>query len=284
MEHMKWIRKWPRAAIALGAVGVTVGVGTVAAQSGQLPWWEDTGVAFAADVVTTDGSVAIGAIANASGSLRKAKAKFPTTGEYIGCSVSALPDNGQFLTCVARTASGATLSCSSSYPGSSLTLPEQSTLAAAASINADSFVHFQAFNNGGGCAMVSVSNSSADFLVSEGGGTGGVQGCNEANSTSIGAFGGNLVTVPNDACVKVTQFAKPFWTYGPNRTMQLQNGGGTTSYPLNYEYAQSCTSAGGIGTFSGVWHDQFLPGLSDACPLFIKLKGSGSGTVKLKYY
>jgi hypothetical protein len=82
----------------------------------------------------------------------------------------------------------------------------------------------------------------------------------------------------------VTEFAQPNFPYGPNRTMQLQAPAGTTTFPLPYEFEQTCTSAAGGGSISALWHDQYRPGLSDACQLYIKLGGDGSGTIALAYF
>jgi hypothetical protein len=266
----------------MAAASVALGVGTVAAQSSE-PWWTETDIADSADVVTMDGSVAVNANL-ATGHIKKAAANYPDTGEYIGCVITTAPGDGQFLTCAARDADGGELTCDSIYGDGPVefTQREQTAILAAASINENSFIGFSVVS--GECDTVTVSNSSADFLASEGGGTGGVEECDLNNSVNLGAFGGSSVSVPNDACAKVVQFAQPFWNYGPGRTMQLQNPSGTTSYPLDYEYAQACTGASGSGTFDSGWDDQYLPGISDQCPLFIKLKGNGSGTFGLNYY
>ncbi len=273
-----------KAIAATGAACLLI-AGTVAAQSGGEPWWIEADIASPIDVVTQDGSVAISTL-GFSGSLAKAKANYPETGEYIGCTMTALPDNGQLVRCAARTASGETLSCESLYLGSELDFRKALTLTAAQSINADSFIVVSVEEDGEDCLSITVSNSSADFLVLEGGGTGdgGVESCNMSNSVNLGAFGGSPKSVPNDGCAVVTQFAQPFFQYGPNRTMQLQNPSGSTGYPLQYEYKQSCTGASGTGTFNATWHDQFLPGMNDQCPLYIKLEGNGSGNISLSYF
>ncbi len=280
-------KRWSLKATAMTVSVVLLGVGTVAAQSTGGPWWVTSGLVFVVDATApADGRVVIDTDWGFSGSVAKAKANYPDTGEYIGCTVSSIPDDGQFLRCAARNAAGETAYCDSLYEGSALDLRKIGILNAAASINADSFitVRFNISGNGGDCDEVTISNTSADFLVYEGGGTGGVASCNMGNSTNLGAFGSAPVTVPNDACVVVTQFAQPWFSYGPNRTMQLQNAAGSTAYPLGYEYDQSCTGASGSGSFNFEWNDQYLPGLSDECALFIKLDGDGSGDVALKYY
>jgi len=272
-------------AIQLSTGVVLLMVGAVAAQVIEEPWWTEWDIADSADVVTMDGSVAVNLGAQlATGSILKAKANYPTTGEYIGCSVTAIPDNGQFLTCVARDAAGEQLFCESIIAAgpTDFTLRQQTILMAAASINENSFMGFSAA--GGECTSVTVSNSSADFLAAGSGSGGGVESCTSNNSIDLGAFGSAPVSVVNDSCVTVTQFAQPNFPYGPNRTMQLQNPAGTTAYPLAYEFQQTCTGAAGEGSFAAGWNDQYLPGLSDACPLYIKLGGDGSGTIELAYF
>jgi hypothetical protein len=66
--------------------------------------------------------------------------------------------------------------------------------------------------------------------------------------------------------------------------MQLQNPSGSTSYPLSYQYKQTCTGAAGSGAFDHPWDDQYLPGMDDDCPLFIKLQGGGAASISLNYY
>jgi hypothetical protein len=266
----------------MAAASVALGVGTVAAQSSE-PWWTETDIADSADVVTMDGSVAVNANL-ATGHIKKAAANYPDTGEYIGCVITTAPGDGQFLTCAARDADGGELTCDSIYGDGPVefTQREQTAILAAASINENSFIGFSVVS--GECDTVTVSNSSADFLASEGGGTGGVEDCTVSNSVNLGAFGGPAVSVPNDSCAAVVQFAQPFWNYGPGRTLQLQNPAGNTAYPLSYEYKQACTGANGTGTFNATWDNQYLPGISDQCPLFIKLNGPGSSSITLNYF
>lgn len=271
-------RKWSRKATAASVGLALLGGGTVAAQSME-PWWISTDLAPAAVVSVQNGAVAINSSGGLfSGSIARAKSKFDTTGEYIGCNVTSFGDNGQFINCAARNAQGQTASCESVFLGSTLTFAQTAMLSAAMNINADSYVLVS--HNGGNCQSITVSNTSANFLVNEG----GVASCNAGNSVDIGAFSGSAVSVPNNGCAKVTKFAKPYFPYGPGRTMQLQNPSGTTSYPLSYEYSQSCTGAYGAGSFTAVWNDQFLPGISDACTLYIKFFGNGSGSISLKYF
>lgn len=281
---MRWTRKGTRIALGVVAASMVLGVGTVAAQSSE-PWWTEYDIADSADVVTMDGSVAVN-LNQATGSLRKARENFPDTGEFIGCVITTAPDDGQFITCAARDADGEELRCDSGFGtgANDYTRREQAAILAAASIDENSFIGFGTDGPDDECFFITVSNSSVDFLANEGGGTGGVGECDQDNSVNLGAFGSFPRSVPNDGCATVVQFAQPWWNYGPGRTMQLQNPGGTTQYPVDYEYAQQCTGASGAGTFESEWDDQYLPGLSDECPLYIKLLGDGGGTISLKYY
>ena len=65
--------------------------------------------------------------------------------------------------------------------------------------------------------------------------------------------------------------------------MQPQTPSGATTYSVSYEYLQSCTSASGSDSFDGPWDDQYLSGISGACPLSIKLGGDGAGTLEVSY-
>lgn len=278
-------KRGSQVAIGVTAAVLGVGVGTVAAQSMGTPWWTQTGLVVPADVTVNDGSVSVYGTAF-SGSIAKAKANFPTTGEYIGCKVTAVANNGQTIECAARDADGVTGSCFLNVTDANLGRREAVFINTISSIGPDSYVTIDYNGGTGQCLAVSLSQTSADFLAFEGGngGGGGVSECEQSNSTNLGGFGGSGAAVNDAGCAMVAQFAQPFFSYGPDRTMQLQNPAGTTSYPLAYEYAQSCTGASGSGTFDAAWDDQFLPGLSDACPLYIKLGGSGAGTITLSYF
>jgi hypothetical protein len=264
-----------------------LGLGTVAAQSQQpTPWWHDvfqTGPIFGHSergevTISTDGPLPYFVM---SGNLGKAKQLFPTTGEYIGCQIFSDPNDGQFITCAARDAEGGTLECTSIYVQSTFLLREHMLLNAAVNLTDSHYVVVNVDPLTQECLSVQVMASSADFLADGGPSTPG--DCNELNAVDLGGFGGPPVSVPTDACVSVSQFAQPDWSYGPNRTMQLQNSAGS-GYPVTYEYVQSCTGASGSGQFDGNFDDQYLPGLSDACPLFIKLLGDGNASLSLRYW
>jgi hypothetical protein len=215
-----------------------------------------------------------------SGNLGKARQAFETTGEYIGCQIITDVTDGQFITCAARDELGNTLECTTIFTAGEFMQREQMLLNAGLSLTDSHYVSVTVDPNNFRCISLQVLASSADFLAD---GEPPLAQCTEADSIDLGAFGGSPVTVPNNACVKVTQFAQPNWTYGPGRTMQVQSSGGT-SYPVGYEYTQSCTGASGAGQFDSAFDDQYLPGLSDQCPLFIKLMGSGSGSITLRYW
>ena len=281
---MKLTKRWSRTATACAAGAIALGIGTVAAQSQGDPWWYDvfqTGPLFAQ---SEEGEVRVAfntvfGFHLMSGNLGRAKQEFPDTGEYIGCQVFSDPNDGQFLTCAARDAAGNTLECTTIYVESNFMLREHMMLNAAVNLTDTHYIAVPVDPITGECLSMQVMAASADFLGD--GGPPDPGQCTEANSIDLGVFGGSPVSVPTDACVKVTQFAP--WPYGPNRTMQLQNPTGS-GYPIPYEYEQTCTGASGSGQFDTNFDDQFLPGMSDACTLFIKLLGSGNGTISLRYW
>jgi hypothetical protein len=280
---MRLTKRWSRTATACTAGAIALGIGTVAAQSTGDPWWYDvfqTGPLFAQSE-RGEVRVAFNTVFGfhmMSGNLGRARQEFPKTGEYIGCQVFTDPNDGQFLTCAARDAAGNTLECTTIYVESTFLLREHMMLNAAVNLTDTHYIAVPVDPITGECLSMQVMAASADFL---GKGEPPDPGCTEANSIDLGVFGGSPVSVRNDACVKVTQFAP--WPYGPNRTMQLQNptGGG---YPIPFEYEQTCTGASGSGRFDHNFDDQFLPGMSDACTLFIKLRGSGNGNISLRYW
>src|SRR5690606_33284888 len=283
---MRVTNRWSRTATACAVGALALGLGSVAAQSQmEDPWWHDvfqTGPLFGHSergevTVTLEGTQ------NhvMSGNLGKARQSFPETGEYIGCDIFSDPNDGQFITCAARDAEGVTLECTSIFVQSTFLLREHMMLNAAINLTDSHYVVVNVDPLTQECLSIQVMASSADFLAD--GGSSTSNECDEANSVDLGKFGGPPVSVPNDACVKVTQFAQPDWPYGPGRTMQVQNPAGTV-YPVAYEYEQSCTGADGSGQFDSNFDDQYLPGLSDACPLFINLLGQGDGTLSLRYW
>lgn len=281
---MRSINRWARVATAAAAGALALGVGTVAAQSTGDPWWHEIFQTGASNGQSEQGEVTIVrnpplGIDLMSGSLGRAKQAFPETGEYIGCQVFTDPNDGQFLTCAARDAFGNTLECSTLYEPGQFELRQHMMLNAALNLTDTHYVAIAVNRLSGECASLQVMAASADFLVPRE----PLGDCTEANSIDLGPFGGSPVLVPNNACVKVTQFAKPNWKYGPNRTMQLQNPAGN-AYPVEFDYKQVCTNKQGNGRFDHNFDDQYLPGLSDACTLFIKLKGTGNGIVSLRYW
>ncbi len=283
---MRFIKRWSRTATAVAVGALVLGGGTVAAQSqGEDPWWWNVFATGPTYFQSTDGEVSIDTdnplgFDIMSGNLGKAKANFEETGEYIGCQILTNPTDGQYVMCAARDRYGNTLYCESQFVQSTFLLREHMLLNAAVNLTDSHYISVNVDRVTGQCRSIQVMASSADFLADRESPT---SACTEANSVDLGAFGGSPISVPNDACVKVTRFAKPFWQYGPNRTMQLQNPSGT-AYPTPYEFEQSCTNATGSGQFDGNFDDQYLPGISDACPLFIHLMGNGNGIISLRYW
>ena len=281
---MRSNNRWSRRAIA-GATGVlALGLGTVAAQSQPETWWHDIfqigpiwGQSEFGEVTITSGVT--GPYDVMSGNLGRARQSFASTGEYIGCQVFTDITDGQYLTCAARDAQGNTLECSNIFTPGEFMLREHMLLNAALNLTDSHFVAVQVNPLTGACVSLQVLASSADFLAD--GEPPNEEECTLSNSIDLGVFGGSPVTVPNNACVKVTEYAP--WPYGPGRTMQLQSPSGS-AYPVPYQYAQSCTGASGSGQIDAAFDDQYLPGLSDACPLFIKLMSDGNGVISLRYW
>jgi hypothetical protein len=104
-------------------------------------------------------------------------------------------------------------------------------------------------------------------------------GCTESNAVDLGAPGNN-VTVSNDGCVKVTTY--PVW-WGSNRIMKLED---TTpgTYPVPFSWTNSCANGQGSGTFTADWQPKFLAPTSSRCTTLIDLKGSGAGSITLRYW
>lgn len=103
--------------------------------------------------------------------------------------------------------------------------------------------------------------------------------CTEANAIDMGTAA-NVVTVRNDACLRVRD-SYPFW-WG-QRTMQLMSWDNGT-YPVPFTWTNTCSGSSGSGTFTTNWQKQLLNTTSSACATLIDLNGSGSGNVSLVYY
>ena len=106
-----------------------------------------------------------------------------------------------------------------------------------------------------------------------------VPACSEAIAIDLGRDG-HETTVPNDGCVMV-KYQYPSW-WGV-RTMMLQTTS-PGSYPVPFTWSNACTGDSGAGLFTGNWQNQFLSKTDKNCATLINLKGSGSGTVRLRYY
>jgi hypothetical protein len=280
---MRLTKRWARGATACAAGALALGVGTVAAQSGEDPWWYEVFQTGPDLDQSTNGEVKIvengeGGLNWMSGNLGRARQEFPETGEYIGCQIITDPNDGQFITCAARDAAGHELDCTILYEPTQFALRQHMMLTAAVNLTDSHYVAVGVKQNGE-CGVLQVMASSADFLAPRE----PLNECTEQNSVDLGAFGGSPVSVPNNACAKITKFAKPNWKYGPNRTLQLQNPTGNR-YPVPFEYKQTCTGAQGSGQFDTNFDNQYLPGISDACTLFFKLEGAGNGTLSLRYW
>ena len=282
---MRLSKRWARIAAAstVGAMAL-VGAGTVAAQSGTGPWW--WAVFQAGDLASQSLAGEVRIVHNEagtvmSGNLGRARRDFPITGEYIGCQIMTNPDDGQFVTCAARDSLGAVADCTLQFEPGEFELRQHMMLNAAVNLTDSNYIAVTMDPVTEECISLEVMASSADFLAPRE----PLSMCTESNSIDLGVFGGSPITVAANACVKVTKFAKPNWKYGPNRTMQLQNPtASANAYPIPIEYKQTCTGAKGTGQFDFHYDNQYLPGLSDACTLFIKLKGKSNQTIALRYW
>lgn len=103
-------------------------------------------------------------------------------------------------------------------------------------------------------------------------------GCNEAAAIDLGPTG-NETSVSTNACVKVTNY--PGWW--ATRNMQLQTMAGGT-YPVPFEWTNTCAGSGGTGAFTGEWQQQVFGPASSQCATLIRLLGLSTGQVTLRYY
>lgn len=103
--------------------------------------------------------------------------------------------------------------------------------------------------------------------------------CTEETAIDLGGPG-NDNTVSNDACLRVRDGYPNWWG---TRTMQLQSASGG-SFPVPYEWSNSCASSGGTGEFTGSWQSKNLTPTSSSCSTLIKLQGNGQGVITLRYF
>jgi cysteine-rich repeat protein len=103
--------------------------------------------------------------------------------------------------------------------------------------------------------------------------------CTEAVAVDLGTPGTETV-VQNNACVMVRNGYPSWWG---TRKMQLMTGSGGT-YPTPFTWSNGCVGAAGSGDWSMDWQNAFIGPVSSACATLIELKGSGTGTVRLRYY
>jgi hypothetical protein len=100
--------------------------------------------------------------------------------------------------------------------------------------------------------------------------------CDPAAAVDMGPPG-TTINIPNNGCLKVTQY--PSW-WGV-RQMQLQNMDPGT-YPVPFIWSNCATT--GADTIAHDWHSFYINNISAACPTFIKLNGTGSGRLNIRYY
>lgn len=80
------------------------------------------------------------------------------------------------------------------------------------------------------------------------------------------------ITVPSDACVKVSQY--PSWWMWTNGLVTLQSGAGTFPVPVSYE--DGCTGSSSSFTFTSAWQSQPIGEHTGNCPVLIRLGGNGT--------
>ncbi len=129
----------------------------------------------------------------------------------------------------------------------------------------------QQCDDDGDCASANCSSGSC----AEGPGT----PCTAATATDMGSPG-TSTTVASDGCLRVSDGFPSWWG---TRNLQLQSQD-NNDVPIPYAWSSDCSSASGNGTITQDWQSDILPGVSDACPVVIDLRGTGSGNAKLTYY
>jgi hypothetical protein len=103
--------------------------------------------------------------------------------------------------------------------------------------------------------------------------------CTEANSVDLGS-NSNVVTVPNNACLRVRDHYPTWWSV---RTMQLMSTD-RGNYPVPFTWTNSCSNSSGSGSFTSNWQNQYLNKTNADCATLIALHGNGSGSISLVYY
>ncbi len=133
----------------------------------------------------------------------------------------------------------------------------------------------------GACPAGSTCNVDSDCLSDDctAGVCVAVSGCTEATATDLGERGIEMA-VPNDGCVKVTQFPSWWAPVPPNLELGSTWSG---SYPVPFSWSNTCSGSSGTGTFTADWQSQWLTNINKSCAVLIDLQGSG-GTVRLRWY
>lgn len=272
-----------RLAIGAAVAGVLGVVGTGFAQSGGgIPPWEELLITHIfLDPSNADGTVSVD-LNNlyAAGSIEVAKAKYKTTGEFVGCHVRVTPFDGNLIRCAARDAAGNTLSCTKVVGTDELLTEEgqawQTMMTAIAAMGETTHLRIQAQDVGAPeyeCQHIYFANSSADFLASN-------PGCTEETAVDLGRDG-HETTVASDACVRVRDQYPWWWN---TKVMLFQNVGGTTGLPIPFEWVNTCSGSSGSGVFTHNWQDNYLNTTDSDCATLIKLNGNGNGTIRLRYW
>lgn len=103
--------------------------------------------------------------------------------------------------------------------------------------------------------------------------------CTTQNAIDLGPRNG-LVTVANNACVKVSQY--PSWWGFTNGLVTLQSGG-NGSFPVPAAWKDACTGTASIFNFTTTWQSQPIGFHTSSCPALIQLSGSG-GSVQVSWW
>jgi len=86
--------------------------------------------------------------------------------------------------------------------------------------------------------------------------------------------------VKNNACLEVTKYP-PWGEYMHTLIIQPQAGG--VGWPIPFKWT-NCGKSSGSGLLPGPWQQGSTNPVSASCPTFIKLGGSGAGSVSLTWW
>ena len=102
--------------------------------------------------------------------------------------------------------------------------------------------------------------------------------CGPGNSLDLGAEH-QVSRVKNNACLRVSQY--PSWgAYMHSVILQPQGSGSV--WPLSYTWT-NCNSSGS-GSLPGQWQQKTLKPVSNTCTTYVKLGGTGSGSLDVSWW